>query len=54
VNGKLYATVGDRKTHANMGNLFGWIFGSQSAEFKAHIWDLYIENALDTADISGE
>ena len=47
VNGTLYETVLDRKTHANMGNLFGWIFGAQSPEFKTQIWQLYLENALD-------
>lgn len=28
VNGTLYESVLDRKTHANMGNLFSWIFGA--------------------------
>lgn len=46
VNRKLYASIGDRKTHKNMGNLCGWIFGQQTGEFKDHIWDLYIANAL--------
>lgn len=26
-NGKLYDTITTKKTHANMGNLFGWIYG---------------------------
>jgi hypothetical protein len=50
VNGRLYASTSERKTHANMGNLFGWIFGSQSSEFKAHLWELYLDNALDIED----
>lgn len=47
VHGKRYATIDTRKTHANMGNLFGWIFGQKDDEFKEKIWNLYIENALD-------
>ena len=47
VNGKLYASTAKRKTHANMGNLFGWIFGQQPDDFKLQIWSLYLENALD-------
>jgi hypothetical protein len=34
VNGRLYATVGNRKTHANMGNLFGWIFRRKADDFR--------------------
>jgi hypothetical protein len=50
VNGKRYATIDSRKTHANMGNLFGWIFGKKDEEFRNHIWTLYVENALDIED----
>lgn len=46
VNGKRYATIDDRKTHANMGNLFGWVFGPKPDEFREQIWELYLENAL--------
>ncbi len=41
-----YATIDSHKTHANMGNLFGWIFGDKSEDFKKEIWELYLENAL--------
>ena len=47
VNGKRYATIDSRKTHANMGNLFGWIFGNKDEKFRDQIWKLYLENALD-------
>ena len=50
VNGMLYESVLDRKTHANMGNLFGWIFAHKDEEFKKQIWDLYVEHALDIAE----
>ena len=50
VNGKRYATIDSRKTHANMGNLFGWIFGHKDNEFKEEIWKLYLENALDVEE----
>jgi len=46
-NGKRYATIDTRKTHANMGNLFGWIFGPKDEAFREEIWLLYLENALD-------
>ena len=49
-NGKRYATIDSRKTHANMGNLFGWIFGQKDNEFKEEIWKLYLENALDVEE----
>ncbi len=47
VNGKRYATIDVRKTHANMGNLFGWIFGAKPQKFKDLIWALYIGYALE-------
>jgi hypothetical protein len=40
-NGRLYETVLTRKTHANMGNLFGWIYGRQSMDFKLETWYRY-------------
>lgn len=46
VNGKLYTTVLNRKTHANMGNLFGWIYGDQSREFKLAVWYQYCDATL--------
>ncbi|GIK41340.1 MAG: hypothetical protein BroJett011_51730 [Chloroflexota bacterium] len=51
VNGKLYDTVLTRKTHANMGNLFGWIYGQQSRDFKLEIWYQYRTHALKQEDI---
>jgi hypothetical protein len=45
VNGRLYRSVRTRKTHANMGNLFGWIYGEQPGEFKRETWDRYIHYA---------
>ena len=45
--GHLYDSNTKKKTHTNMGNLFGWIFGEKSDDFKLQIWELYLENALD-------
>lgn len=50
VNGKRYATIDKRKTHANMGNLFGWIFDKQPQKFKDLIWTLYVGYALDVEE----
>ena len=44
VEGKLYKSIRDRKTHANMGNLFGWIYGDVSKEFRIKTWERYIQN----------
>ena len=44
VQGDLFATVMEKKTHANMGNLFGWIYGEQSREFRLATWYHYLEN----------
>jgi len=44
VNGVLYESVKTKKTHANMGNLFGWIYGDTSQEFKVETWERYIAN----------
>lgn len=46
VNGKFYDTVLTRKTHANMGNLFGWIYGQQSRDFKLETWYRYRAHTL--------
>ena len=43
VNGKLYKSIQTKKTHSNMGNLFGWIYGEQTKEFKKDTWDRYIK-----------
>ena len=42
--GKLYYSIEDRKTHQNMGNLFGWIYGNISKKEKNKIWKQYIKN----------
>ena len=47
VNDKRYASIDKRKTHANMGNLFGWIFGNKPQKFKEIVWALYVGYALD-------
>ena len=41
VNGRLYNSVLRSKTHANMGNLFGWIYGDMSREFRLETWARY-------------
>jgi len=43
VNGKLYNSIQKRKTHMNMGNLFGWIYGKCTEEMKKNIWKDYID-----------
>jgi hypothetical protein len=45
VNGRLYRSIRKRKTHANMGNLFGWIYGEQPETFKQETWERYIEHS---------
>lgn len=42
VDGRLYSTVWEKKTHANMGNLFGWIYGDQPREFRRETWERYV------------
>ena len=44
VSGTLYKSVKIKKTHANIGNLFGWIYGDKSEEFKQETWERYIES----------
>ena len=46
VTGELYQSIKTKKTHANMGNLFGWIYGEASDEFKEKAWEQYIENNI--------
>jgi hypothetical protein len=40
-NGRLYNSVLRRKTHMNMGNLFGWIYGDMPREFRLATWERY-------------
>lgn len=44
--GRLYASVQKRKTHANMGNLFGWIYGDKPDEFRLATWRRYAEHGV--------
>ncbi|OWZ84091.1 hypothetical protein [Natranaerobius trueperi] len=45
IKGNLYKSAYTKKTHANMGNLFGWIYGDQSKEFKEETWERYIKHS---------
>ena len=47
VRGQLYGSVRKRKTHQNMGNLFGWIYGNQSDEFREATWERYVAHSAD-------
>jgi hypothetical protein len=40
--GTLYGSVHVVKTHANMGNLFGWIYGDMPEEFREETWARYV------------
>ena len=44
-NGLLYQAVTTKKTHTNMGNLFGWIYGPQPKDFKLETWYRYKANS---------
>lgn len=46
VNGDLFGSIRRRKTHANMGNLFGWIHGDVPEEFRLETWRRYVENLM--------
>ncbi|MEE8522740.1 MAG: hypothetical protein V3T72_02315, partial [Thermoanaerobaculia bacterium] len=51
VKGQLYeTTVSTKKTHANMGNLFGWIYGEQDREFRLETWYRYLSRSLDKSE----
>ena len=41
IQGKLYDSVRDKKTHTNMGNLFGWIYGECPDDLKKKVWEDY-------------
>lgn len=45
VKGDLYTGAYQYKTHANMGNLFGWIYGESPDKFREDTWERYIENS---------
>jgi hypothetical protein len=42
VAGILYDPIHTTKTHANMGNLFGWIYGDMPEEFREETWVRYV------------
>lgn len=44
VAGTLYRSVHEKKTHANMGNLFGWIYGDKPADFRQDTWERYVDS----------
>lgn len=46
VNASLYQTVLKKKTHANMGNLFGWIYGEKPREFQLETWYRYLGQTM--------
>lgn len=48
VDGQLYGSIWKRKTHQNMGNLFGWIYGDQIADFREATWERYVIHATET------
>ncbi len=45
VKGDLYTGAYQYKTHANMGNLFGWIYGDTTDKFREETWRKYVENS---------
>ena len=47
VAGTLYGSVHVVKTHANMGNLFGWIYGDMPEEFREATWARYVGALID-------
>lgn len=53
VAGKLYGSVRTKKTHQNMGNLFGWIYGDQPEAFRVETWERYV-SALGWDDADDE
>jgi hypothetical protein len=42
IEGRLFGSIRRRKTHANMGNLFGWIYGAASRPFREATWERYV------------
>jgi hypothetical protein len=53
VNGELFGSIHNRKTHANMGNLFGWVYGDQPEDFRLETWARYVEHS-ETSDTDSE
>ncbi len=45
VSGDIYSGAYDYKTHANMGNLFGWIYGDVNKSFRKQTWERYIDKS---------
>jgi hypothetical protein len=51
VQGRLFGSIRRRKTHANMGNLFGWIYGDVPSAFRDATWERYVGSiGLDPAE----
>ena len=46
VNGELFGSIHKRKTHTNMGNLFGWIYGDAPEAFRLETWRRYVDNLM--------
>lgn len=46
LDGKLYNSIKEKKTHSNIGNLFGWIYGNCSEDMKEKVWNQYIKNSF--------
>nr|AGF93113.1 hypothetical protein FLSS-17_0021 [uncultured organism] len=38
-----YETNKEKRTHQNMGNLFGWVYGEASNAIKEKVWEQYVE-----------
>jgi hypothetical protein len=53
IGGLLYDSIRTRKTHANMGNLFGWIYGDKPTEFRDATWDRYVASLELDGDHAG-
>lgn len=54
VNGQLFGSIDRTKTYANMGNLFGWIYGDQPEVFRLETWRRYVDNVAPTEAGEGE
>lgn len=53
VKGNLYASVEKKKTHKNMGNLFGWIYGDQPESFRYETWYRYLGRTVEGEHLPG-
>lgn len=53
VRGRLYRSVRHTRTHASMGNLFGWIYGDRPEAFRQETWERYVRS-LESSDLSAQ